>query len=145
MMFTHILYATDGSEHARKALDYTSRLARLTEARITVLHAYPPLPRSDFGAMISTSEYNKLLHYRMAEGNKILDEAMEALEEEGIEAERDLTEGPMAEAILSAARARNCDLIIVGARGLSNLQGLLLGSVSQKVIQHANCPVLVVR
>ena len=67
------------------------------------------------------------------------------LRAEGVEAERDLAAGPMAEAILKAAEVRGCDLIVLGARGLSDLQGLLLGSVSHKVIQHAACPVLVVR
>jgi nucleotide-binding universal stress UspA family protein len=48
----------------------------------------------------------------------------------------------MAEAIINVAETRGADLIIVGASGLSSPEGLLLGSVSQKVMHHATCPVL---
>jgi nucleotide-binding universal stress UspA family protein len=78
-------------------------------------------------------------------GSAVLEQAAHPLEEAGIRVIRELLEGPLAEAILNVAAVRDCDLIIMGARGLSDLQGLLVGSVSHKVIQHAHCPVLVVR
>lgn len=74
-----------------------------------------------------------------------MEEAASALAVDDIEIEQDLAAGPPAEAILRAADARKCDLIIMGARGLSDLQGLLLGSVSHKVIHHAECPLMIVR
>lgn len=139
-MFTHILYATDGSEHARKALDYARELAKMHSAQVVIVHAYPVTTD-----MLGWPDYDRLLQYRIGVANGILEEAAAALEAEEIPVVRELLEGPMAEAILSVAEARECDLIVMGARGLSDLQGLLLGSISHKVIQHAKCPVLVVR
>ncbi len=57
----------------------------------------------------------------------------------------ELLEGPVAEAILGVIDAREIDLVIMGTRGLSRLQGLVVGSQSQNVIQHASCPVMLVR
>jgi len=59
--------------------------------------------------------------------------------------ESDVCEGTPAESILMAAKKYNIDLIVMGTRGLGQLAGLLLGSQSQKVIAHADCPVLLVR
>ncbi|RVH85207.1 universal stress protein, partial [Sinorhizobium medicae] len=53
--------------------------------------------------------------------------------------------GDYAETILAVADEVDADLIVVGSRGLGGLRGLLVGSVSQKVVQHADCSVLVVR
>ena len=53
--------------------------------------------------------------------------------------------GDPAEAIIKIADTRKCDLIVMGSRGLGRLAGLVLGSVSQKVVSHAPCPVLIVR
>ena len=72
-------------------------------------------------------------------------EAVKELESAGLTVKVELLEGPMAEAILRVAETRGANLIVLGARGSSSLQGLLLGSVSQKVIQYTTCPVLVVR
>ena len=139
-MFTRILYATDGSDQARKALDYTRELATLMNAEIIVVHAYASI--SD---ILGEPEHDRVLQRRLDAATDVLEEAAGALEVTGIPVVRELLEGPMAEAILRVAKVRECDLIVVGARGLSDLQGLLLGSVSHKVIQHAACPVLVVR
>jgi nucleotide-binding universal stress UspA family protein len=57
----------------------------------------------------------------------------------------EVLEGSAAEAILEVASTRKSDLIVMGSRGLGTLSGLLLGSQSQKVVQHANCPVLIVK
>ncbi len=139
-MFTRILYATDGSEHAQKALEYVLELARMHGAEVILLHAFPPV--SD---LIGAPYRESYLAGCFAAGTDLLDEVEDSLKAADIPVVRELLEGPAAEAILRVAEIRDCDLIVLGARGLSNLQGLLLGSVSHKVIQHANCPVLVVR
>jgi len=61
------------------------------------------------------------------------------------EIKADVLQGPPAEAILDVAKTRECDLIVMGSRGLGQFTGLLLGSQSQKVVQHAECPVLIVK
>ncbi len=139
-MFKCIIYATDGSEHARKALAYARDLSKLHEAKLFVVHAYPAV--SD---LLGYREYDLVLAHRLGHGQEIIDEVEKEFESTGVPVEVELLEGPMAEAILRVADARKADLIVLGARGRSSLQGLLLGSISQKVIQHATCPVLVVR
>ncbi|MEA3340919.1 MAG: universal stress protein [Chloroflexota bacterium] len=139
-MFKCIVYATDGSEHARKALAYARDLTKLHKAKLFVVHAY-----SSVSDLLGYKEYSSIVARRIAHGEEIVGEAVKELESAGLTVEIELLEGPMAEAILRVAETREADLIIVGARGSSSLRGLLLGSVSQKVIQHATCPVLVVR
>lgn len=139
-MFKRIVYATDGSEHAKKALAYVRDIARQREAAVIIVHAYPPL-----ADLKSFGDYDEVIAHRTAQGLEILNEAARELADAGVDVEAELLEGPMAEAILRIAEVREADLIVLGARGKSSFEGLLLGSVSQKVIQHADCPVLVVR
>ena len=139
-MFNCIVFATDGSEHALKAQAYARNLAMLHKARLFVVHAYPSM--SD---LLGFKDYSSIATHRIARGQKILDEALKSLQGEGLEVEIELLEGPTAEAILRVAEARKADLIILGARGLGTFAGLVLGSVTQKVLHNAKCPVLVVR
>jgi nucleotide-binding universal stress UspA family protein len=139
-MFKRIVFATDGSEHARRAQRYARDMAKLHGAKLFLVHAYPTM--SD---LLGFKEYSSIATHRITNGQKVLDEALKELEDSGIEVEIELLEGPTAEAILHVAQIRKADLIVLGARGLSPIAGLLLGSVSQKILQHAACPVLVVR
>jgi len=138
-MFECIVYATDGSDHARKALVYARDLAKLHNAKLFVVHVYSRV--SDF---LDYKEYDTILGHRIAAGDKIIEEAGTEFEVAGLKFQTELLEGPVAEAIMNVAETRDADLIVLGARGMSSLEGLLLGSVSQKVIHHATCPVLVV-
>ena len=79
------------------------------------------------------------------EADEILKKAIEIVGEIPGEIHTEVLEGSPAEAILDVANTRKSDLIVMGSRGLGRLTGLLLGSQSQKVVQHAPCPVLIVR
>jgi nucleotide-binding universal stress UspA family protein len=81
----------------------------------------------------------------MKEADTILQAALKAVDKIPGEIHTEILEGPPAEAILDVANTRECDLIVMGSRGLGRLTGLLIGSQSQKVVQHAPCPVLIVR
>lgn len=139
-MFAEILVAVDGSDYANRALDLARDLAIKYNARLRVMHVYPPV--SD---LLGYSEIERIVAERTRVGQAILDAALERLQGSGLDVRSELLEGPEAEAILNVAQTRQCDLIVLGRRGRSRLEGLLLGSVTQKVIQHAPCPVLVVR
>ena len=139
-MFTTILYPTDGSEHARKALTIASGIARRYGATVVVLTAFEPLPRD-----LGTPYLEELMTKRLAASEALVREAAKVLEEEGVAYEESVLEGPAAHAILDVARARGCDLIVMGSRGLGRVGVALLGSVSTRVIHEAHCPVLVVR
>jgi nucleotide-binding universal stress UspA family protein len=89
--------------------------------------------------------YDRLISEREQAGQLVLDEARERLGDTPSEVHQELLEGPPAEAILRVAEARNADLVVMGTRGLGSLRGLLLGSASSKVVQHAHCAVLLAR
>jgi len=135
-----IVYATDGSTHARKALEWAVEMARGRQARVIVVTAYEPIPRD-----LGSPYLEELMARRPAEGQAVVREATAILEREGVPFEEEVLEGPAADAILRVARTRNCDLIVMGSRGLGRLEVALLGSVSQRVVQEAPCPVLIVR
>lgn len=135
-MFKRIVVPVDGSEHSRRALAYAKEMAEKFDGMIWLVHAFPQT--SD---MLGYVEYEKLIARREAAGQKILDQARVQLGDK-LDVRQELLEEPAAEAILSVAETRQAELIIIGTRGLGALQGLLLGSVSHKVMQHAACPVL---
>jgi nucleotide-binding universal stress UspA family protein len=78
------------------------------------------------------------------EGQQMIDQAIPLIEE-GVDIRRELLFGAPAESIITVAETRQCDLIVMGTRGLGPLRSLLLGSQTQKVISLANCPVLAVK
>ncbi|MFH2101957.1 MAG: universal stress protein [Chloroflexota bacterium] len=139
-MFKNILLGVDGSEHALRAAAVAGSLARIMQADLLVVAAYDPVP-----AYLGEPNLQKVITARMQDADTILKNALQTIGELTGEMQTETLEGPAAEAILAVAKTRLNDLIIVGSRGRGQLTGLLLGSQSQKLIQHAPCPVLVVR
>ena len=85
------------------------------------------------------------INARIDETELILQRAVQAVWGVSAQLYTEMIEGDPAETILEVARTRDSDLIVMGARGMGRLQGLLLGSTSQKVLSLAPCPVLIVR
>lgn len=139
-MFKRIVVAVDGSEHSNRALTYAEMLARQFGSTIWLVHAFPQT--SDF---LGYDEYEKVVARRQMAGRAILDDARQRLDDGRLDIHEELLEEPAAEAILTVAETRRASLIIMGTRGLGTLQGLLLGSVSHKVVQHSKCPVMLIR
>ena len=140
-MFNHILLGVDGSEHALHAAKKAAELARAVNTNILrIVVAYEPVP-----AYLGEPNMQSAISARMKEAETILSKAMQAVGEIPGEVHTEILEGPPAEAILDVAKTRESDLIVMGSRGLGRLSGALLGSQSQKVVQHAPCPVLIVR
>ena len=138
-MYQKIVVAIDGSDYSRRALAHAGALVGRFKADLWLVHVYPHT--SD---LLSYDDFDKLVSRRKRAGQVLLDEARAVLGETDGEVQEELLEGPEAEAILSVAKTRQADLIVMGTRGFSSLKGLLLGSVSQKVMHHSRCPVLVV-
>lgn len=135
-MFKRILLATDGSPVVEREILYAAQIARMEQADITVLHAYDPPERYH-----SYPGYEALLDQYRAVAQALVDEVVQQLHEDGVQARGELRTGPAAEAIITAARDHNIDLIVMGTRGSSNLKDIL-GSVSAQVLRYAHCPVL---
>lgn len=122
----HILVATDGSPHARQALEFASLLADKADARLTVVGV---------AEQPSAAQATQLG----------LEDARRLLIERGIECELKRRNGHAAEEILRETEENKYDLLVMGARGRSRLTRFLLGSVSYRVLEHAQIPVLIVR
>jgi nucleotide-binding universal stress UspA family protein len=137
-MLEKILLAVDMSDHARKAVPAAAELAKAGGGDVHVLHvrelSYPVSPR-----VVGDSP---------EEAQQLVDGVVEELKKTGVTADgtvRTSTGGSPASAILEQAREVGAGMVVLGSRGLSDLGGLLLGSVAHKVIHLSSCPVLVVR
>lgn len=126
--------------HGKRSPHSDCRLSTVIGSRVTVVTAFDPLPR-----YLGDEEMASLAGRAVAHCQDIAAEAADLLRAAGVRTEIDVLEGPAAQAILRAASTRGADLIVVGSRGLGDLQAALLGSVSHKVLQIAEVPVLVVR
>ncbi len=141
-MYSRILVAVDGSEQSLKAARTAAELARLFQAReLRVVHAYDPIP-----SFLGEPNLQVAINARLDEAQKVIQKALQVIGElpEGV-LRTEILEGPAAEAILRVAETHQSDLIVMGSRGMGRFTGLLLGSHSQRVVQHATCPVLIVR
>lgn len=137
--FTNILVAYDGSEHSRKALDTAAKVAQCSNCKLKILYVFDKVP-----LVLGDDETERFIERAMNKGREMLVEAALRLRDTGIEFSADTVEGPAAEAILRIVQLEGCDLIVMGSRGLGMVQGLLLGSVSYRVLHHATVPVLIV-
>jgi nucleotide-binding universal stress UspA family protein len=137
-VFENVLLAVDGSEHSAKAVPVAADLAKMSGGQVVVFHAHEHMvARGGSYELEDVSEATALVEAVKAEvaaaGVTVRGRVATALE------------GRAARAILEAAENESLDVIVMGSRGLSDLSGLLLGSVTHKVIQLSHCTVVVAR
>jgi nucleotide-binding universal stress UspA family protein len=143
-MVEHLLVAVDGSGPSRHAARFAFTLARQTGARVTLLTVLPPPEVLPLGPL---SGYAVMTPPVPAAELKKIDERLVEISAENpdVKVERVVELGSIADTILDAANQRHVDLIVMGARGLGPGRRFLLGSVSDRVVHHAHCPVTVWR
>lgn len=142
-----MLVAIDGSRHARKAAEVAARLAKeLRAAEIVVLTVghIPSLVTAGATAN-AMAGLGALEESQQAAWRAILDETMPAFAGVDVPVTREYRRGEPSTEILKCARAHQADLIVMGSRGLGQIGGLVLGSVSERVLHAARIPVLIVR
>jgi nucleotide-binding universal stress UspA family protein len=152
-----MLVALDGSETSARASQAALELAEKLKAELVVLHAIIPpalyyhTETSPEGPVIEPPTHEKevdvYLEYARRVGRGIVDPTVSEAKKRGISVRADIPEATASviETIVNQAVKENADLIIVGTRGLGGFKKLLLGSVSRGVVDHAHCPVLVIR
>jgi len=151
-MFRKILVPLDGSEPSSKALGHGINLAKKFGSEITLLHVYSkavPFVTPETGAVPTPSVASAEITAEVIEaarriGNKILAEAKRTVEKEKIPVKVVLKEGDAVHEIVRAAK-EEIDLIVMGARGVSRIKELLLGSVSHGVCRKTHCSVMIVK
>jgi len=156
-LFKKILVALDGSESSQKAAQAALELAEKLKADLLVLHAISP-PTTYYHSTIasptgmslpapSQHEIDAYYAYAKKVATSIVGEVESKGKKLGIHVKTEIPEAfsSVVETIINHAAKENVDLIVVGTRGLGGFKKLLLGSVSNGVVSHAHCPVLVVR
>jgi len=127
-----VLLAVDGSEHSHAAVQTVRDLALMSancpDCQVMVLGVLPSLEAPSHSVFLVP-----------------LNQAQRILSEHGIKVSSELILGYPTEVILNYAAANRPDLIVIGAKGLRATLGILLGGVAQQVVEHATCPVLVIR
>jgi nucleotide-binding universal stress UspA family protein len=141
-MIQRILLATDGSASAERAADFAASLGSRYGAKVTVLHVYSPAPSS-----VDKATGNRRCYSTSGNAKSLVMNVAEHLREAGVpDVDTEISEGPVASAILNSAKSRKPDLLVLGARGSgASSGGMLLGSVTMAVTYRAECPVLVVK
>lgn len=139
-MFTKILLAYDGSQHARGALAFALDLAQKYDARVyAVSVAHVP----EFAD--TRDEVNGALEDARNFYDRMLSEARKMALGKGVKLETRVIPGHPADALARFAEEEGCDLIIVGARGRSGIARYILGSASEAIVRYAPCSVLVIK
>lgn len=155
-MFEKVLVPLDGSEHSLRALEIAIQIAKKFGGKITLIQVYSvsvrpiimpePTTLTHPGVPVMTpAEVSKVVEATRKAGANILTEGEEKVKAQEIPVETLLVEGHVVEEIIKTAKEGSFDLIVMGARGISKIREILLGSVSDGVIRNASCPVLVVK
>jgi nucleotide-binding universal stress UspA family protein len=147
--FNKILSATDFSEDSNLALSYAEELARRFNSELIVLHVDQPLPPvmvspdmgpvMDVGAMTRIAEEQRLL------AQKELDKIINRMRDSGLKARSLLKVGSPFLEVLHTAQSEGAELIVMGTHGRTGIAHVLMGSVAERVVQKAPCPVLTIR
>ncbi len=143
MMAQRFLVPVDFSEDANQAVEYAIDLARTLGARVTLLHVIQLLP---FGSGdMSVTVPGTYIQDLEAEITSRMQAFLERITAAGLEGGIVVVHGVPFQEILETAKNQQVDLILMGTHGRTGLQYVLLGSVAEKVVRLAPCPVLVVR
>jgi nucleotide-binding universal stress UspA family protein len=137
-MFKNIVLAVDGSDHAHRAVPIAAELAKLAGGKVMVFHVREhDMSRGQLWELETESE-----------ANAVVKRAVDELKKAGAAADGKVirtAHGKVAEALVDSARDSKADAIVLGSRGLSDLAGLVLGSVAHKVIHLSDKTVVVAR
>ncbi len=147
-MINKLLVALDGSNHSLKAIDYASEIAASLKAEVIILFVVKPqeLPEG-------LREYAELEHVsgldidilRKVAGDLVSNAEKRAREKGVDDIVGEVEEGPVARTIVARAKHHDADMIVIGSRGMGNIEATLRGGVSHRVELLAECPVLTVK
>jgi nucleotide-binding universal stress UspA family protein len=139
-VYKHILVAADGSDHSYRAAEQASCLAKMSpDCMITMLYII------NYNDSKKAVLHQESLVAAQRERRDKLRRHEELFEQEGIRYSVMLKHGEAGPTIVKYANEEQVDLVILGSRGLNNLQQFVLGGVSHKVVKRVDCPVMIVK
>jgi len=146
-MFKKILLPIDGSENSKKATNYVLELAKKFDSKVYVLNSYemPAIAMAPPAGAVSHYRLNAEIEQNLKEySQKILGECAKIFKDNNIDVEIIMTKGEAGPKIVEKAEENDCDLIVIGNRGLGSVRSILLGSVSNYVVHHIKSPILLI-
>ena len=144
-MFEKILYPTDFSDVAVKALAYVKRLKASGAKEVIVLHVNDERGNESVVRILGGSQFNKLNEKKMQETEKKLKGIEKELVDAGLKVNLRIETGIPVREILRVEDEENVSVTVIGSHGRSNLEEIFLGSVSEKVIRKSKQPVFVIK
>ncbi|MBC2721943.1 universal stress protein [Desulfosporosinus sp.] len=142
-MFKKILVATDASEYSRRALKTALDLAQKFQAKIELLFvAYTPEAYWGYNSAYTIEITQEQIEER---GRLTLEETLEGIDVKDVPIEKKMIQGHPSNVILEEVVNEKIDLVVMGSHGYGPIAGAVLGSVSQRVLRKAACPVLIVK
>lgn len=142
-MYKKILVPTDASEYSKRALETALELAKCFNAEIILMHV-TFTPQAYWGYTISYG-ISVTQEDLLQNGQLAIDATLAGVATEGVKVSTVLEVGHPVGKVLEQAKSDNIDLIVIGSHGYGPITGSVLGSVSQRVMQKASCPVLLVK
>ena len=141
--FSHILIPTDGSDNSVHAGRLAIEMAVLHRARVTLVYVVDSATVDEIAA--ATAKTSAAIRRELElQGRRYLDYLIRLAEGSNVQAEQEILQGTPYREIAELARERDVDLIVIGRVGCRGARCALVGSVAERVIEYAHCPVLVV-
>jgi nucleotide-binding universal stress UspA family protein len=144
-MTRRILHPSDFSPASRAAFRKAIEMAKTNRAALLVVHVMSPIVPVPGDAYMSPKMYDDLSNSARTFAQKQLDKLLAQTKKARVRAKGFLVEGSAHQEIVRFARARRVDLIVMGTHGRTGLAKLFVGSVADRVVAAASCPVLTVR
>ncbi len=135
-----VLLPVDGSPASMKATEYAIDFVKNYQAEIILIHCHRAFP-----SYLGEPLFQEMISSTMDKANKVLEPYKKVLSDHEISFTDFLFEEPTGKMIAEIAASKKVDLIIMGTRGKTDLEGLIIGSVTHQVLYLAQCPVLVIR
>ena len=140
MKLIKFLVPVDGSDYSMRAAKYAAELAKLMSGEIVLMHCHKSFP-----VVLGEPHFQNAINKIMEKSNELVEPYRKLFQKTGTSFIERILEGPAANAICEVAKLEKLDMIVIGSRGRNKLEGLLLGSCTQRVLTMAPCPVLVIR
>jgi nucleotide-binding universal stress UspA family protein len=150
-MISTILVAVDGSTHSMKALEFATPIAAAAKAKVVLLYVAKREEVPEAMHQFAKAEHfadrdADILEIMKASARQMLDPYAAELRAAGVaKVETEVREGHIARTIAGLAKQIKADMIVLGSRGMGDIEGYLRGGVSHRVEILADCPVLIVK
>ena len=140
MKLKKFLVPVDGSDYSMRAAKYAVELTDFTKGEIILIYCHRPFP-----VVLGEPYFQNAINKITEKSNRLIEPYRKLFQEAGTPFSERILEAPAPNAICEVAKTENLDMIIMGSRGRTKLEGILLGSCTQRVLHMAPCPVLVIR